>query len=504
LLLLDGFDEVSSFGLQGAWRKLRDARFASMKGIRQILQETPSGNGIMIAGRQHFFDTEEERRKALGQRDSNWKDILLNEFDDQQIRALTAQFGYSGEIPPWVPSRPLLLSSLFAKGLSSDAAAHLAVLHDPSAGWDYLLNEVSDREARIESGISGENIRLILESLATLARSKDSGLGPISSDEIIKVFQNECGFSPTDEALIVLQRLPGLGRDSNESDSSRSFVDSEFSDACAAGDFVRFCGSPFEEALSGRVSNLITPLRETGIGLASFKLNESGFNQGNFRAVIKASNRDNAFASSTTIADLLGLSFRLGFPLESNVRISNQYLGSLEIDSGREDLHLVTFDDCMFSQLAIPANLDLKACPYFRNCLIQDLEGRVSESELPDDRFFDCFVETYASATNTVNAVMDLNIPDGAKVLIAILRKLFVQTLGGRKENALYRGLDGANQAKVAGVIDLLVKHGMIVRSERPGETIWIPVRRLTSRALDIIAAPTGSKDRIMIEARNV
>lgn len=504
ILLLDGFDEVSSFGLQGAWRKLRDARYASMKGIRQIVQDTPVESGIAIAGRQHFFDTEEERRKALGQREAEWKDILLNEFNEDQIKVLTAQFGYTGEIPAWVPSRPLLLSTLFAKGLSSNATEQLAVLRDPSAGWDFLLDEVSEREARIESGISGENIRLILESLATLARGKDSGLGPISSDEIIQVFQKECGFSPTDEALIVLQRLPGLGRDQSDTDGSRSFVDLEFADACSAGDFVRFCVSPFEELSTARVSKLATPLRETGVGLAAHKLNTIGFNQGRFRAATKATERGDLFATSTSLADLLKLAIKLDFKLESNLRIANQYMGDFEIDNERSYMHSVTFDECMFSRVNVPSELDTKACPYFRNCLIQDLEGRISESELPVDRFFDCFVETYASAANTVNAVLDLKIPDGAKVLITTLRKLFVQTLGGRKENALFRGLNGINQSKVSGVIQILVKYGMIVKSERPGDVIWIPVRRQTSRALEIIASPTGSKDRIMIEARNL
>lgn len=504
VLLLDGFDEVSSFGLQGAWRKLRDARYASMMGIRQIIQETPAESGVAIAGRQHFFDTEEERRKALGQREIEWKNILLNEFNEDQIKALTAQFGYTGEIPAWVPSRPLLLSSLFAKDLSSGAAAKLSILQDPSAGWDYLLDEVSEREARIEVGISGESIRLILESLATLARAKDSGLGPITSDEIIQVFQKECGFSPTDEALIVLQRLPGLGRDPAGVDSSRAFVDLEFADACSAGDFSRFCISPFVDISAERVSNLVTPLRSTGIGLAVHRLSREGFNQGKFRAAVKAAERVEVFSSSTTMADLLGLALRLELKLESNSRISNQYMGSFEIENERDYMNWVTFDGCMFDQVTIPADLNIKACPFFRNCLVQDLEGRVSESELPADRFVDCFVETYASSSNTVNAILDLKIPDGAKVLITILRKLFVQTLGGRKENALYRGLNGGSQTKVAGVIALLVKHGMIASSGRPGETIWIPVRRQTGRVLDIIASPTGSKDRLIVEARNL
>jgi hypothetical protein len=103
-----------------------------------------------------------------------------------------------------------------------------------------------------------------------------------------------------------------------------------------------------------------------------------------------------------------------------------------------------------------------------------------------------------------VNAILDLNIPDGSKVLISILRKIFVQSLGGRKESALYRGLNGGLQAKVSGVISILSKHGMIVNSGKPGDVVWVPVRRQAARAVDIISSPVGSKDKIMVESRNL
>lgn len=480
-------------------------RLLSMTGLRQLVQESPPGTGIAVAGRQHFFDTEDERHKALGQKREQWKEVRLNEFDDSQIEELKAQFGYSGVIPPWVPSRPLLLTSLFAQGLGSDASDRLAILQDPAAGWDYLLDEVSERESRIEnSGVSGENIRRILEALATLAREKDSGVGPLSVDELIAVFRLECGFTPTDESLKVLQRLPGLGRDHTTAEESRAFVDTEFADACAAGDFHRFCTQPFDQDIASRVSSVSITLGSTGLGLSALQLNKSSFNQGMFRAVLKAIQRNQELANGGTAADIVNLGLRMGLEIEEDTAVMRVHIENFEIEGDRSDMHRVTFSDCMFERLILSDPLPPDSCPVFRGCLIQDLEGRVSEGDLPPEKFVDCYVDTYASASTTVSSVLDLKIPAGAKVLITLLRKLFVQSLSGRKENALFKGLDGEHQAKVKEVISLLVSHGLIVNSGRAGETIWIPVRRHTGRALGIIAAPSGSKDRVMIEARKL
>src|SRR5262249_11063488 len=146
-LLVDGFDEVSSMGLQGAWRRLREARHASMTGVRRLIVESPENCGIIVAGRENFFDTDQERRSALGQV-QKWKDLRLDEFDEKQIEELVKNFGFKGKIPSWVPSRPLLLTTLFAKGISADLSESLSALQDAAQGWDLLLEEVSNREAR--------------------------------------------------------------------------------------------------------------------------------------------------------------------------------------------------------------------------------------------------------------------------------------------------------------------------------------------------------------------
>lgn len=503
VLLLDGFDEVSSQGLQGAWRRLRDARSASMAGLKRLVTESPEKCGIALAGREHFFDTDEERQKAIGQTLA-WQDIRLDEFSEKQIAALVGQFGFTGEIPSWVPSRPLLLSTLFARGLSAGATKELSVVHDPAAGWNLLLDEVSSREARTDSGVSGENIRAILEALATLARCKDSGIGPLATDDIIGAFHSECGFTPTDEALIVLQRLPGLGRDPMAADESRAFVDTEFADACRSGDFVRFCKNPFDQEYAKRLSDTRNVIGATGIAVSSALLEKEAFNQGKLTAAIKAVDRLGVSASGATPADLMQLAVKMDLTISDSIQVAKLLVDRLEIDNARKDLAKVTFVDCYFNSVEIDDDTTAEFCPTFQGCLIQELDGRVSSADLPVDRFPDTFVEAFLSSVGTTSAALRLQIPSGAKVLVTILKKLFVQSLSGRKENALYRGLDGAHQAKVGAALSLLKTHSLIIKSDRAGDPIWIPVRRLRSRVLSMIASPSTSADPVLEAARKL
>jgi len=503
VLLLDGFDEVSSQGLQGAWRRLRDARSASMAGIKRIILESPSSCGIAIAGREHFFDTPEERKKAIGQA-NGWRDIRLDEFSDKQIAALIRQFNFTGDIPAWVPSRPLLLSTLFGRGLSAGATQKLSVVNDPALGWDLLLDEVCSREARIESGISGENVRAILEALSTLARCKDSGLGPLSTDDIVGAFHTECGFTPTDEALIVLLRLPGLGRDPMAVDEARAFVDVEFADACRAGDFVRFCNNPFDAHHVKRLSETRNVIGGTGISVAASLLERTNFNQGKLTAAIKAIYRQGALVVGATPADLVQLTLRMGLNVAEPIQVSKLLVDKLNIDVIRNDMSNVTFVECYFNNVELDDAVTVDSCPLFKSCLIQELDGRVSIRDLPEGRFPETYIEEFLSSAGTTSATLHLQIPQAAKVLVTILKKLFAQSLGGRKESALYRGLDGMHQSSVGPVLDLLKANGIISKSEKSGDPIWIPVRRLRSRAMAIIASPSTSTDSIMDAARKL
>ena len=197
-LLLDGFDELTPLNIQGLWRKLQDNRYRAMELVRTLLRDHPARAGLALAGRAHFFDSDAERRRALGLGVGD-RELSLTEFSDVQIREYFGKSGFAGSIPDWLPSRPLLVAYLASRGLlgeilTASAAAKGSLA--PADGWDFLIEKISTREAAIEAGIDGPTIRRILERLATKARVNQGGLGPLRADALISAFNEVCGYAP--------------------------------------------------------------------------------------------------------------------------------------------------------------------------------------------------------------------------------------------------------------------------------------------------------------------
>jgi len=161
ILLLDGIDEITSLGIQGIWKRLQDIRYRALQAVRELIKQTPRGCGLILASRAHFFDSDRERKSALGQ-GSDYVEITLNDFSEDQIRQYLTRSGLSGAIPAWLPSRPLLLGYLAAKGVLADLLAPLG------------LNSSAFRQIRPKDGTccSKEYVsakqKLKLESMARL------------------------------------------------------------------------------------------------------------------------------------------------------------------------------------------------------------------------------------------------------------------------------------------------------------------------------------------------
>ena len=241
ILILDGFDEFATAGWSGQAKRLRDIRFNSMELIRRFMRG-PSDTGVIVAGRQHYFDSDKELAVALGLSQNSTR-LFINDFTDSQIREFLTNKGWQEEIPAWLPSRPLLLGYLCARGMLKEV---IDVDHgsSPAVGWNMLLELTANREAEIEAGIDGTAVRQIVENLATKARSRNDGMGSLAQDDILGSFQSVCGFAPDDRGLLLLQRLPGLGAAQTE-DGSRDFIDSDLVDAARVGDVCRFVEDPY-------------------------------------------------------------------------------------------------------------------------------------------------------------------------------------------------------------------------------------------------------------------
>jgi hypothetical protein len=152
---------------------------------------------------------------------------------------------------------------------------------------------------------------------------------------------------------------------------------------------------------------------------------------------------------------------------------------------------------------AFPAETHL---PRFVRCHFGTVAGRTGERDLPQERFEECGYDAFEEAARTTNAIMNLPLPLGTKVMLTVLRKLYAQGGSGRKESALFRGLDNRAQALVPSVLALLRRENLVAKSTRGAQSIWIPTRSpdARKRALSMLAAPNASTDRALTLSKSL
>jgi hypothetical protein len=508
ILLLDGFDELTTSSIQGLWKRLQDTRFRAVQAVREFVRSQRQGSGILIAGRAHFFDSERERRSALSL-GTEAVELNLNEFTEGQIEKYLARTGLKGSVPSWLPSRPLLVGYLASSGILGQALGanqkgetdHLG--SDPAKGWDLVLDKVCDREAEIEAGIDGPTVRRILERLATTARSCQSGLGPLTTDQVISAFVDVCGYQPDEKGLVLLQRLPGLGIDRAD-EGTRSFLDAELADACRAGDVIRFVMDPFG-ANWGAFRGAEVGLTGVGVGLCVVNAQKQGLNSGKVNIALKQAADAEDLAILTV--DLVRVCLEMGYGVESHVRIKDVFIPALELSYGENDCSKVEFKACFFSSVAIDPDVIANRLPRFSGSYIDEIEGRASIRDLPAGAFdSECRFERFSEAPETTDAISRMDLPLGSKVLLTILKKIYLQSGSGRKENALHRGLDHHARRLVPGVLRLLQAEGLASPYRRGGldMTIWVPDRAHTSRVGRLIASPRTCGDPLLVKAETL
>lgn len=507
ILLLDGFDELTALGVQRAtFGRLRTIRKRALEAVRQLVMETPPGVGVIIAGRDHFFADNTEAEDSLGL-SGPVTHLTTSEFTEEQVKQFLRQqpSNGQGQLPPWLPTKPLFVSYLASAGLIS-AVVDSEKFPDAAAGWDYLVDQVCEREARIDSRyLDGPTIRKILGRLATYARASDDGLGPLRPDQLKRAYSDVCGFEPDDQAWLILQRLPGLVIYEVEEDS-RKFLDGEMVGVYRAGDLVDFVHDPMGSLSSHDFTDALsqcgTVIGHYAIAIATRKL-QYELNTGALQSLMTAI--PDTSGLNVLRADLLSLAVSLGVAVPFPVLIEGVFFqpDPLELDERLPDMRGVTFQDCYFEELhveSVGAHI-----PQFRDCVVQRLLGKSSYADLPADRFVNPSVNDFEVAANTNASIRaTTNLTTGEKVLLTLLRKLFVQSLGGRSEPALYRGLDTAERQFVDPIVRFLAQQQLITLMNRGDGTVWIPVRRKLDYIRKLLANPSAPGDILMAEARRL
>ena len=221
--ILDGFDEVGSQAWSDDPATLRRIRYDSLRGVRDLVDK--SNGGVLISGREHYFNSNGEMKTCIG---ADVREVLIGackvEFDDREVEEFLGQISEEVIIiPEWLPRRPLMCQAI----ASLDEDERKKILNDQNGDidfWNAFIDIICSREARIRKILNADAIKKILMQLAHITRAKTSNVGPISYREIQDAFETVLGVHPVEEASVILQRLPGLGRTSMESDD-RQFID---------------------------------------------------------------------------------------------------------------------------------------------------------------------------------------------------------------------------------------------------------------------------------------
>lgn len=497
-LLLDGFDELTTVGWVSQNKKLRDLRYGAMELIRAFARDTPPQAGIAVSGRPFFFDNNKELRTALSL-GGDVTQLEMGAFGEEQAEAFLRACSWTGPVPTWLPARPLLLAYLASKRFLKDMAALDADAPAPIA-WDALINVICAREAEIEAGIDAGTVRAILERLATGSRVQLDGLAPITPEAIVEVFRHVCGYSPDEKAMVLLQRLPGLGPCQND-EAARRFVDVDLVDAARAGDVARFVGDPFGQRPSDPAAWQCS-LGALGVQVAALQLTRLSLANGKYHVALQeAVSGDHGLLASEVVRVMIESGKD---HTGAEKAIINAFVPSLELSEDGPNLAGIEFRECMFNSLELEGQVLAERAPRFTGCYFGQIDGRIGERDLPpifDNR---CMFDGFSESAATNAAILSSSLATGAKVLLTILRKLYLQRGAGRKESALYRGLDHRDRRLVPEVLGLVASAGLAIKSRAGDAAVWLPVRAETARVRKILAAPTTCGDALVAECSAV
>lgn len=494
VLLVDGFDEIVGTPVASK-RQLKKLRFEALTVVRKFVSDLRGRTGILVTGRQNFFDSDDERTEALGLR-TNDDLIELTEFSSDEAERLLESFHIKGRVPSWLPRRPLFLAYLASQGLLSN----LETSSDLSAAqaWHKLIDAICQREKRINEHLEASAIRNILSRLADIARETPSGRGPLNPSHIVQAYSDVTGYDEPDEHIRpLLMRLPGLTSRSSE-DGSREFIDDSMLNALRSSALESFFNNPFDRDPNGRnwrhgISSLGIEVAMHTIGLGS---------GGAAKSLVAARQAIGKWESPTLAADFvrLGQSF-----VSDDTRLDCQ----LQICGGVfEELDL---SDASCSNLVISGSeIGLLVVPpeHPAGCMITDsvidkILGVAKRENVPS-WIIKCEIGEFDLLPTNDSILDDADLPVAHRVLLTILRKLFLQRGAGRRENALSRGLPTGFKLLTPDILEILRSLEFVSRQVIAGYRVWRPDRSRTSEVHSILNQYSASRHPVVTAVRKI
>lgn len=280
------------------------------------------------------------------------------------------------------------------------------------------------------------------------------------------------------------------------------FIDSDLAEAARGGEIFSFIEDPFNKHLDA--DKWQNSLGSLGAELAALRCRLDKFPPAKVKVALRRIQTDSGLR--TLCADLFLVLNAMGLSYDGpEINIKDAVIPEIHFESKSANFSSVRFQECIFRRLDLPSGTEMVRLPSFLECHFGVVEGCAGMDDLPN-AFVDCTVDEFEYSAQNTQSILDLSLPLGAKVVLTILRKIYVQSGSGRKESALFRGLDAHAQELVPDALDLLRNEHFIARGRQKDDVVWLPTKLSDARrrALSMLAAPTKSKDPIMIRSRGL
>src|SRR6266516_2754510 len=500
-LILDGFDELASQAVARAndLNFMRLARAQAVQAVRYLLVKLPASTGVLLCGRDHYFDDERELQHAVGISGRRFTLIRLGEFTEEQATKFLSRNGVNTPLPDWLPRKPLLLGYLAYQNL-----LQAIVAIDSTRGfgyaWDQFLDLVCQREAEHERAVMDpQTVRKVLERLACDVRATPSGTGPISGIDLAEAYRLETGMIPGEGVLMQLQRLPGLAQ--REQDPTvRSFIDTDLLAALQGSAISRFV---LENVGGKGARSWLGALPEKGVAMASYLLQRAQAAPATVIAIgmrvagIEGSRQYEPQIAADCVAVALEMAREAGTLDCLGAALEGVAIGVIDL----EDIQITNLKirGCLVDEVILGSNPEASTVMFFR-CTVQKVSGVPSEDGLPKSMFQECqFGEFDHLSTNA--AILRSRLEPAIMALFTILRKLYLQAGGGRKVKALKRGMrPGPVLDAVDDVVEILESAGLVYQFS----DVVHPIRRQTARVHAILSAGALSDDELVKKVKNI
>lgn len=499
IYLLDGFDEIGTQSWSSDMQKMQHIREVSMYGLKDLIRQVQGG--VLITGREYYFNSDAELMNSLGL--SVEQTVFLEchqEFTDQELLdfiKVNIPEGINsemlGELPTWLPKRPLVIQLLFK--YASDIFSIQNIFDDICSFWYAFLTKLCEREAKIHPSLNPETIKKVLMNLANQTRVSKDNTGPITQSDLSNAFENVTGISPNDEAAIMLQRLPSLGRISADS-PDRQFLDSFILNGLRAESIIQMSMSWDEKILS---TDWKYPLDQTGLSILAEYIRMDAKRVDSFLAIARSAalGKNKVLAadivSAICLLDVSSLDFK-------GIYICGAYFSHLSFEG--KEIKRLEISDSVIDKVDL-TNSKLDNTVKLNKCYIATVHGIASRNSIPV-QLEGCEVAQFERLATTT-LVKKARLSESQKLFVEMIRKIFFQPGAGRKESALLRGMGvSANRRLGEKILSKLRDEGLITQHKGDEGPIYKAVRKETGRINKMLTDLTLSEDPIWLYISNL